>query len=491
VTSLLPPGWAWTTLGDIGTVVAGGTPSTADPSNFGGDIVWVTPADLSGYSAKHIAGGKRNLTQRGLDSCSATLLPKASVLMSSRAPVGYVAIAANPIATNQGFKNLILAAGIEPDYLYYYLKGNRPLLESYASGTTFMEVSARQFAKIPVALCSAVLQRRIVAKIEELFSQLDAGVEELKKAKAQLKRYRQSVLKAAFEGKLTEEWRRQRANRQEPIETAQELLARIREERKKALGRKYKEPLPLDTSDLSVLPEGWAWANAHQLTLFITDGEHITPERADSGVLLLSARNVLDGRLSLDKVDYVPEQVYERLCTRLRVTAGDVLLSCSGSVGRSCAAPVMPRFALVRSVAVLRPLFEMGNYMSYALRTPLLQSQIVEKKTQTAQANIFQGKIAALLFPVAPLEEQRTIVSEIESRLSIADAEEKAIEAALKQAARLRQSILKRAFEGRLVPQDPSDEPADRRLERIRTEKAKQAAGQPRGRGRRTATGGK
>jgi type I restriction enzyme S subunit len=96
-----------------------------------------------------------------------------------------------------------------------------------------------------------------------------------------------------------------------------------------------------------------------------------------------------------------------------------------------------------------------------------------------------------IVLGLPPLAEQRQVIAEVEQRLSVIDAEEKAIEAALKQAARLRQSILKRAFDGRLVPQDPTDEPADRLLERIRAEKAKQAAGQPRGRGRRTATAGK
>ncbi len=102
----LPKGWVWTRLEEIGNVAAGGTPSTNDPNNFDGDIPWITPADLSDFKGKFIEHGKRNLSQKGLNSSSAVLLPAGTVLFSSRAPIGYVAIAANPVSTNQGFKNL-------------------------------------------------------------------------------------------------------------------------------------------------------------------------------------------------------------------------------------------------------------------------------------------------------------------------------------------------------------------------------------------------
>lgn len=166
----------------------------------------------------------------------------------------------------------------------------------------------------------------------------------------------------------------------------------------------------------------------------------------------------------------VPEQVYELLQKRLPIDPGDILLSCSGSVGRSCVAPPGLDFALVRSVAVLKPLANMGPFLSTALRSPLLQRQIDEKKSQTAQSNIFQGKIRKLVFPIPPLAEQSRILTEVERRLSVIDELEATVESNLKRAAGLRKVILKCAFEGRLVTQDPSDEPASFLLERIRAE---------------------
>ena len=132
----------WTTMGDIAEVVGGGTPRTNDSTNFeGGDISWITPADLSGYTEKYISHGSRFITRKGLDSSSARLLPAGAVLFTSRAPIGYVAIARNPIATNQGFKSFVLKDGVLPDYVYWWLKGSKQRAESLASGTTFLELS--------------------------------------------------------------------------------------------------------------------------------------------------------------------------------------------------------------------------------------------------------------------------------------------------------------------------------------------------------------
>ncbi|MFQ5629609.1 MAG: restriction endonuclease subunit S, partial [bacterium] len=165
----LPKGWIWTKIGDLGTVTSGGTPSTKNVKYFGGKIAWITPADLSGYSNKYISKGRKSLTQVGLQNSSAKLLPKGSVLFSSRAPVGYVVIAANEICTNQGFKNLVPSKEISNEFIYYYLKSAKRLAESYASGTTFLELSGTKFAQLQIPLAPFNEQHRIVEKIEELF----------------------------------------------------------------------------------------------------------------------------------------------------------------------------------------------------------------------------------------------------------------------------------------------------------------------------------
>lgn len=109
-------------LSNVGKIVSGATPKTSDSNNFGGDIAWLTPADLSGYTEKFISRGARNITQKGYDSCSTQLMPAGTVLFSSRAPIGYVAIARNPICTNQGFKSIVPNPDVDSEFLYYQLK---------------------------------------------------------------------------------------------------------------------------------------------------------------------------------------------------------------------------------------------------------------------------------------------------------------------------------------------------------------------------------
>ncbi len=389
---------------------------------------------------------------------------------------------------------------IDSNFLRYFL--NRSGFVSFASHLNEGDrprVDFPQLAQHPILLSPLPEQHRIVEEIEKQFTRLDAAVSALKRVQANLRRYRASVLKAACEGRLVSTEAELARAEGSDYEPADRLLERILKERRakwesyqlgkrKAEGKtpkdekwkeKYQEPAAPNIKTLPELPEGWKWSMAEQITSLVTDGEHITPRRTKTGILLLSARNVLDGRISLHQVDYIPENEYERISKRLEIEAGDVLLSCSGTVGRSCVAPEKLKFALVRSVAVLRPLFSMGKFLSYALRSIQLQSQIASKKTQTAQANIFQGKIKALIFPLPPLAEQQRIVAEVERRLSVVDEIESAIEINLKRAATLRQSILKRAFEGKLVPQDPNDEPASVLLERIRAERqSKQAEAQ-------------
>ncbi len=314
-------------------------------------------------------------------------------------------------------------------------------------------------------------QHRIVTKIEELFTQLDAGVASLKKVQAQLKRYRQAVLKAAFEGRLTQDWREEHKRE---IEPAVVFIKRLQE--KKIKTSRKENTIHPDISSLPVLPESWSYATADQLSQQITDGEHIMPERGEIGIPYISARNVQNGYLNLDSVDHVTKEVYSVISKRLVVESGDVLLSCSGSVGRTCVVPENFKCTLNRSVAIIKPIAKLGKYLSYALRSSFLQRQIDEKKTQTAQANIFQGKIRTLTFPIASQSEQDEIVIEIERHFSQIDHLENTITISLRQAESLRQSILKRAFEGKLVPQNPDDEPASILLERIKAEKTRQAA---------------
>ena len=166
--------WQEMQLGEIGNIVGGGTPSTNNSEYWkDGTISWITPADLSGYSSKHISKGSRNITNKGLAESSVRLMPKGSVLFSSRAPIGYVAIADNEFCTNQGFKSIVPHEIEHNEFLYYFLQASVEEIRSRASGTTFKEISGREFGKTVIAMPPLEEQRRIVVAIEAAFEQLE------------------------------------------------------------------------------------------------------------------------------------------------------------------------------------------------------------------------------------------------------------------------------------------------------------------------------
>lgn len=199
----LPQGWTIKTLGEVFKVVGGGTPSTKQADNFGGDIAWITPADLSNHNNKFISQGKRNISEKGLKNSSARLVPKGTILFSSRAPIGYVAIASNQLCTNQGFKNLIPNKNVSSEFVYYYLLNSKNLAESYASGTTFKEISAKSFSKLPIPLPPLETQKQIVKLLEKHLQHADKTGKFIESALNKAKQLKQSLLKSAFLGKLT------------------------------------------------------------------------------------------------------------------------------------------------------------------------------------------------------------------------------------------------------------------------------------------------
>ena len=189
-----PNGWRIVPIGDIAAVVGGGTPSTKEPDNFAGEIPWLTPRDLSGAHDRYIGRGARSLSKKGLDSSSAKLLPAGSVLLSTRAPIGYVALAGNPIATNQGFRSLVPGDDALAEYLYYWLKLNTEELERHASGTTFRELSGSSLKAIRMCL-PPLDEQRAIARI---LGALDDKIELNRRMSATLEAMARALFKSWF-----------------------------------------------------------------------------------------------------------------------------------------------------------------------------------------------------------------------------------------------------------------------------------------------------
>lgn len=193
-------------LSDIGTVVGGSTPFTKNLDNYDGNIAWITPKDLAGYNKVYISKGERNITEVGFKSCSAKMLPKNSVLFSSRAPIGYVAISENDLCTNQGFKSIIPNEKIDYKFLYYLLKYNKDYIASKGSGSTFQEISGSIMKGIELSIPKDINDQKKISKVLfdidkkiELNNEINNNLYELMKNKFDnfidnLDRYEESVL---------------------------------------------------------------------------------------------------------------------------------------------------------------------------------------------------------------------------------------------------------------------------------------------------------
>lgn len=463
----LAGGRQWKTMGDIAEVVGGGTPRTSDPSNFeNGDIPWLTPADLSGYTKRYVSHGARFITRKGLESSSARILPAGSVLFTSRAPIGYVAIARNPIATNQGFKSFVLKEGILPEYVYWWLKGAKQAAEGLASGTTFLELSGANAKKLPIPIVPLDQQKRIVAEIEKQFSRLDEAVANLKRVKANLKRYKAAVLKAAVEGRLVEtEAELARKRTPSPLagegggeganyETGAQLLQRILETRCSQWQRKgkYKEPAVPDTTDLPELPEGWVWATVDQ-TAQIISGLTKNPKREalPSKYPYLRVANVYANELRLDEIEYIGVAASE--LEKLLLQRNDLLV-----VEGNGSQDQIGRVALwdgsipncVHQNHIIKVRFSQSPMHSWAMNwllSPGGRQQIEQVSSSTSGLHTLStGKVSRLPIPIPPLAEQNRIVAEADRHLSRLRETEAQVDANLQRAERLRQSILQWAF---------------------------------------------
>jgi type I restriction enzyme S subunit len=186
--------WVEKEIDNVAEVIGGGTPSTKDESNFGGDIAWITPKDLSGYSSRYISRGERNITEKGLRNSSARLLPKGSVLLTTRAPVGYLAISANPVTTNQGFHSLVPKTGYDAEFIYYLLKANVEVLKGHSTGTTFGELTGSVLRRLRFCF-PAYKEQRAIAHI---LGTLDDKIELNRQMNATLEAIARALFKSWF-----------------------------------------------------------------------------------------------------------------------------------------------------------------------------------------------------------------------------------------------------------------------------------------------------
>lgn len=450
---VLPAGWEWVRLQDVAYSQAGFAFKSKEFNEAGEGLPLIRIRDVGQpFSGTYYNGEYRE----------EFLVKEGDFLISMDGNFRVSPWQGDPALLNQRVSRLIFfGVEIAPAFIADSLQIKLSELQGVKAYTTVDHLSGKQISESVIGLPPASEQYRIVAKVDELMAlcdQLEQQTEAsltahetlveallgaltnaadhtsfqqawqriaqhfdtLFTTEHSIDQLKQTILQLAVMGKLVPQ-----APNDEP---ASELLKRIAAEKAKlAKEGKIKKQKPLSdtsTEEHSIkLPKNWCFAHCLDICSKITDGEHSTPERSQAGHYLLSARNVTNEGIILGDVDYVPDHEFERIRKRCDPNIGDLLISCSGSVGRVSKVDRDNAYSMVRSAAMIRPFGShlSIDYLAYALRSPFLQSQMVKKSKKTAQANLFLGAISSLTISIPPLPEQTRIVSKIEEMMGICD----------------------------------------------------------------------
>ena len=447
----IPAGWRWVRLDHVGAIIGGGTPSASDTKNFaapGTGVPWLTPADLGGHSGRFISRGTRDLSENGLKASSATLMPAGTVLFTSRAPIGYVAISANPVSTNQGFKSVVPYLPDCSRFIALAMKAFAPEIDANAPGTTFKEVSGKFVAGVPFPLPPRAEQHRIVAKVDELMAlcdKLEAARSDRERTRNrlaaatlarlnasdpdpatfrshaafalenltnittrsnQIDAVRQTILNLAVLGKLTHQHSEEVRRNQRQLRPA--------EESGRFGSREFEERAKLFNT-----PVNWTIEPLSRVASHVVDCPHTTPKWTNEGVLCIKTNQVKAGYLDISAPYFVSEGTYRVRTRRLEPKHCDVLYIREGGIlGVACLVPSNTRLCLGQRLMLIRATSALvPKFLELCLNSSWIKDFAAERTTGGAAPRVNMSTIRSYPIPIPPLAEQHRIMAKVDELL--------------------------------------------------------------------------
>ncbi|MFO4640499.1 restriction endonuclease subunit S [Vibrio cholerae] len=462
--SQLPKGWESIALSELAKFI-----------DYRGKTPKKTESGIPLITAKNIKDGYINrepreyIAEANYDEWMTRGIPQVGdVLLTTEAPLGNAA----QIDIHEKFALAQRAICFQfhersiSRFAYYFLRS--PLFKEElglnATGSTVKGIKAATLKKLEVNIPPLAEQTRIVEKLDEVLAQVDTIKARLDGIPAILKRFRQSVLAAAVSGKLTEEWRGSH-----PALDSTHEVANIIESRKAIVAKRMQVPQEHLKNEEYPIPDSWTWTSLDALSSKIVDGVHHKPEYVDEGIPFMSVKDINGGKLSFDNCKYISQVTHEEIHPRCNPCRGDLLITKSGTIGRTAIIKTDDIFDLFVSVALIKPASSLVNmeFINIALMHWVNSIDVSSRVVGTAIKNLHLRDMRVLAVPFAPLEEQKEIVRLVDQYFAFADTIETQVKKAQARVDKLTQSILAKAFRGELVPQDPNDEPADKLLERI------------------------
>lgn len=457
----LPKGWIKTTLGIFSEITLGQSPS----SEFYNE----KKQGLPFYQGK-LEFGKMYPTPRKWCSKPKKIAENGDVLISVRAPVGDTNVCQEQSCIGRGLASIRGLCGVDTFFILFLLKLLKPKIEQKGTGTTFSAISGNNLKSLEVNIPPLNEQKRIVSKIEELFSELDNAKDTLEKVKLQLGQYRQSLLKSAFEGKLTEGWRKKNKSQ---FSTGHEILEKIR----KHTDFKVKKITELNLSDeLYELPQEWMWAHIFDVSTVQTGPFGTQLHKSDytkSGTPIIEIGDVHPNRNLSDGAAHFISNKKSEVLTRFTVQENDILFTRVGTVGRCTIVPKSCNgWLMSTSLIRVRPneLFN-SKFLFFYFISPVAKYFSEKTSLGSTRKGTNSKIVGSLPLIILSDEEQKQIVSQIEQGFSLIENTQNIVNSTLQTLQTMKISVLKQAFEGRLVPQDDADEPAQKLLQRIKEQK--------------------
>lgn len=387
-------------LGEVCTIVNGGTPKSEVQEYWNGDLNWITPKEMGKLIGKEISSTERKITAQGMKNSSAKLIPVNSIILSSRAPIGHLAINKELMATNQGCKGLVPNKTLNYEYLYHFLYSSKVLLNDMGSGTTFKELSGTKLATLKIPLPPIATQQKIVAKLDAIFAEINTATAAAEANAKNAEALFQSYLAEVFENVGTE----------------------------------------------------WQVQKLKDITSKITDGSHNPPKGLDfSNYLMFSSKNINNDSITFESPRFLSKEDYELENKRTQVALGDVLLTIVGTIGR-CAVveDAELKITLQRSVSVIKPKPIINSrFLMYFLQS--INKFLNERARGVAQKGIYLETLRELDISFPDIKNQILIVARLDKIAEQILIMRESYVVKMTQLDFYKQAILQKAFSGELV----------------------------------------
>lgn len=429
----LPEGWVKSELDNILlTIIGGGTPSKAIPEYYQGDIPWMSVKDMNKHTLTDTID---HITNDAVENSSTNIIPAGTPIVATRMSLGKIVTASFDSAINQDLKALFLSSGVERNFFIHWYRSQAQLIESLGTGTTVKGIRLEVLKALSINLPPFFEQKIIAEKLDTLLAQVDSTKARLEQIPQILKRFRQVVLAAIVNGKL------------------------------------------------STNTEQWKVYSLKNLCVSISDGDHQAPPKSETGIPFLVISDVNKGKIDLENVSrWVPESYYLALKEIRKPSLNDILYTVTGSFGIPVVVNTTKPFCFQRHIAIIKPNSNLINYrfLLFYLESPQIFKHASDVATGTAQKTVSLSSLRNFELSVPSLKEQAVIVHRVEQLFAYADTIEKQVNNALTRVNNLTQSILAKAFRGELTAQWRAENPslisgensATALLERIKAERA-------------------